>query len=220
MQRVACVCCNGELRNEDELRCLAGCCDLLIAADGGATHLSNMGLKANVLLGDMDSLLSDPWPGDESVTRITFPRAKDRSDTELAIEWAIENNYDLVVLLACAGRRIDHTLGQCSLLLRFPGKVVLCDDGFCVRGMKSGQRVDFAGESGAIVSLIPFTEGTRVTTSGLEFQLKDQALRYATHGLSNTVAGEQCSLSVSSGTLLLSVEGYGLLPPGLSPNTD
>ena len=213
--KVACICCNGELHNKAEAKMLAENCDLLIAADGGADHLAQLALKPKLIIGDMDSLAQDPWQDDESLGRLCFPQDKDRSDTELAVEWAIEHEFNLVMLLASTGRRIDHTLGQCALLLRFPGVVVICDDGFCVRGVSANQQVGFQGQKGALVSLIPFASNTRVTTSGLHYSLLNETLAHATHGLSNEISEGYCSISVSAGRLLLSVEGYALLPKSI-----
>ena len=205
--RTACICCNGELPESEKARDLAAAADLLIAADGGAKFLAAMGLKPKVIIGDMDSLGEDPWVNDRSIQRITFPRDKDRSDTELAIEWAIEQDVTHVLLLAAWGGRLDHSLGNGVLLLRFPGRVALWDGGILALAVTAGQSVNFRVSLPSVVSLIPYVEGTRVKTEGLKFTRNDEILEYATHGLSNVAVDEQCSVSVSQGLIILCVEG-------------
>jgi len=202
-----CICCNGELRGFDRARQLASGADILIAADGGARYLAGMDLKPHAIIGDMDSLGEDPWVSDQSIQRITFPKDKDRSDTELAVEWAFEQGARHVLLLAAWGGRLDHTLGNGALLLRFPGRVALWDDGVLAQAVTAGQCVNFRTSLNSVVSVIPFEKGTRVKTNGLKFTRNDEPLEYATHGLSNAAVNETCSITISQGLIILCVEG-------------
>ena len=205
--KTACICCNGEIRNMDRAWQIALRADLLIAADGGAAHLVRMNLKPHVIIGDMDSLLEDPWKNDESVQRIPFPANKDRSDAELAVQWAFEQGVSRILLLGAWGGRIDHTLGNSVILLRYPGQVALWDDGVLVQALSEGQGIEFYTKPGAVFSMFPFESSTRVKTTGLKYSLEDEILEHATHGLSNMATGETCSVSVSQGMIILCIEG-------------
>jgi len=44
--KTACVFCNGKLENRERVKQVASNCDLLLAADGGASHLAILGLTA------------------------------------------------------------------------------------------------------------------------------------------------------------------------------
>ena len=202
-----CICANGELRISEQARAIASQADLLIAADGGARYLEEMGLTPDVIVGDMDSLYPDQLDDDPGISRILFPVDKNRSDTELAVEWALENGARHILLLGAWGGRPDHALGNAALLLRFPGRVALWEDGFTLRGLAGGQREDFKIPGGSVVSLIPFDRDTRVKTEGLEYPLDDENLNFATHGLSNRACGSVSSVTVTSGLLILCVEG-------------
>jgi len=202
-----CICSNGDLGDIDRARTLASGADLLIAADGGARYIEAMGLKPHMILGDMDSIREDLFTEDPGVRRITFPRKKDQSDTELAVRWALEQGAETILLLGCWGGRPDHTLGNTALMVKFPGILKLWDDGFWLLALTAGQKLVFQTTVGAVVSMFPFDPETRISTTGLEYNLNDENLKFPTHGLSNFAVEETCSASVTRGLIILCMEG-------------
>ncbi|MBN1377917.1 MAG: thiamine diphosphokinase [Gammaproteobacteria bacterium] len=211
-RKTACICCNGELNLKNQIKLLASASDLLIAADGGVKHLASMNLKPYAIIGDMDSLSEDPWKNDQNIKRIKFSRDKDRSDTELAIEWAFAQGATHILLLAGTGGRFDHTLGNCALLIKYPNLLAMWDNGFIIRAVAAGQHVIIRVFSKALISIIPLAEHTRVKTTGLQYNLSDVTLDYATHGLSNFAVDEKCSITVNRGVIMLCVEGGDAWP--------
>jgi thiamine pyrophosphokinase len=165
-----------------------------------------MGLKTHVIIGDMDYLIEDLWQNDRSVRRIVYPIDKNRSDTELAIEWALKQGVDKALLLGALGRRFGHILGHCALLIRYPGRVALWDDGVFVQAIGAGQRMKFRTAVNDLISLFPIAGCPRARTSGLRYALNDERLDYASHGLSNVAIKDECSVEVSGGLILLCVE--------------
>ena len=117
----ACTFCNGRLRNPTKVKQIAKDCDLLIAADGGAKYLIDIGLTPQVIIGDMDSVDPDIRKNNGGIEHIRYPEAKDKSDTELATEYALGRGCKQVILLAATGGRLDHTLGNIALLASYPG---------------------------------------------------------------------------------------------------
>ena len=162
----ACICGNGELHDIDRAKILASGADLLIAADGGARYIAAMGLKPHVILGDMDSIKEDLFIEDPDIRRITFPRDKDRSDTELAVEWALEQGAGSILLLGGWGGRPDHTLANTALMVKFPGLLRLWDDGYLLTALTTGQQLVFQTHVGAVVSMFPFDPDSGVKTTG------------------------------------------------------
>jgi len=204
--RTACIFCNGELRAPDEARLLASTAKLLIAADGGARHLAAMDMKPNAIIGDMASLIEDPWRNDPGIQRIVYPVDKNRSDTELALDWAFKQGADKALLLGALGRRIGHVLGHCAPLIRYPGRVALCDDGLFVQAIDAGQGVDIHVSVNDLISLFPVSGCPHVKTTGLRYTLNDETLEFATHGLNNLALQDECSIEVNRGLILLCVE--------------
>jgi len=206
-RRTACICCNGELRGAPLARELAAGVDMLIAADGGADHIRMLGLKPQVIVGDMDSLREDPWPGDSNIQRIRLSQDKDKCDGESAVEWAFEHGCNKALLLAAWGGRVDQSLGNCALLMRYPEKLALWDEGILVVAMSAGQESVLPVAVGTTVSIISVQPGTHIRTEGLTYGLNGEPLRSATHGMSNTAMAARPVVSVVDGASLVCMEG-------------
>ncbi|MGD8352663.1 MAG: thiamine diphosphokinase [Pseudomonadota bacterium] len=203
----ACICCNGEIGDTAGAKSLAGGADLLIAADGGAVHLADMGLIPHVIIGDMDSITHDMFADYENIRRIPFPRDKDLSDSELSVQWAIEHEAKRILMLGALGGRPDHAFGNVIILKRFPGLVGLWDDGYLHLSLSSGQDLTLQTLPGAVISLFPLDDDTRIRTTGLQYELMDDKLKYATQGLSNTTESGNFSVTVTRGQIILFAEG-------------
>lgn len=89
---------------------------LCIAADGGHLNASKIGLSPDVIIGDFDSSKS---PGISKAEIISLPKEKDLTDTEAALELAIEREFDEVVIIGGLGRRFDHTLANLGILAKY-----------------------------------------------------------------------------------------------------
>jgi thiamine pyrophosphokinase len=107
--------------------------DFCIAVDGGARYAIALGRTPEVLLGDLDSV---PHEIQESLRRsgarfVVYPADKDETDLELAIDFANDAGYREIIILGALGARLDHMLGNLSLLLRSPqaGLQIRMDDG-------------------------------------------------------------------------------------------
>lgn len=195
---------NGSLPDLEPARRLIGPSDLLIAADGGARHALALGLSPHVILGDLDSLSSEVDPSAFNVIR--YPRDKNETDLELALDYAIEQGCSQVVILAALGGRLDQTLGNLSLLAapRLAALDVRLDDGveaaFFVR-----EQAEVWGRAGDIVSLIPWgADVSGVCTAGLRWPLDGETLSaHQTRGISNEMLGDSATVRLASGLLLL-----------------
>jgi len=203
----ACVFCNGTLKSPDRARALAGSSDLVIAADGGTEHLVVLGVKPDAIIGDMDSLGTETkWAGDD-ILRVPHPSDKDKSDAELAVEYALAQGCRQVALIAAAGKRLDHTLGNIALMAKYPGRVAIVDGTFTLVAVNRSERCVLHGSIGATVSLIPYGSGlATVTTRGLKYALQNEPLAFATHGLSNELSETEACVCVAEGILLVCIE--------------
>ena len=189
---------------------------LVIAADGGAAACEALGLRPDLLVGDLDSaepaLVRRLERAGVEVRRV--PAEKDESDLELALEAAIERGADRVVALgALGGPRIEHALSAVGLLLiaRQRGvEMALVDDRSTLRLLGGGPgvaetRLDLAGEMGDFVSLFPWGgDALGVVTEGLRYPLRDETLPIGpSRGLSNEMLGPLASVRCRSGRLLI-----------------
>lgn len=211
----ACIFCNGQMSNSAKVRQIAKECDLLIAANGGVRHLVDIGLTPQVVIGDMDSVDTDLWKNNRGIEYIRHPIKKDRSDTELAVEYALGHGCGQVILIAATGDRLDHTLGNVALIASHPGQVALFDGTSTLIAVDKSEKCTLHGQVGTCVSLIPYGLGpSKVRTNGLKYALRDECLKCATQGLSNELCQTETCVCVSNGILLVYIENEGAYPQG------
>lgn len=207
MQRII-IFANGELPDIEKTRSILRDDDYIICADGGTRHASSLGLKPALVIGDMDSadnsllqkLQTDGVPIE------LYPRDKNETDLELAINKAIELNPKEIVIVAALGGRLDQTLANIALIANprlstFDAKL---DDGmdevfFC------RDQVEAHGRSGDIVSLIPWGNAvTGVRTENLRWVLDAETLYpEKTRGISNEMIADTAKIKISLGILLV-----------------
>jgi len=203
----ACIFCGGELKNSARVKRVASNCDLLIAADGGARHLTGLGLLPEIIIGDMDSIATDMWKDENSIARISHSPDKGKSDAELAVEYALEQECKEIILVAAVGGRLDHTLGNVALVARYPGRIAILDGVSTLVAVDKSEKCILHGQVGTPVSLIPYGSGSfTVRTKGLKYSLGDESLHSATHGLSNELSLTEACVCVSNGILLVYIE--------------
>ena len=183
--------------------------DMVIAADGGAKHCARLHITPDILIGDFDSLDAAELKTFEmaGVKIIRHSDRKDYSDLELALLHAKSSGASQVQILGALGARWDQTLA--NLLL--PASAQLRD--LDIRILEHGQEImlfhggkhyEIHGASGDVVSLIPIDRNVQgVTTTGLEYPLKDDPLHFgATRGISNVMTDDSFTVNINEGLLL------------------
>ena len=87
--------------------------DLVIAADSGYETAKKLKLPVDVIVGDMDSIRID-LP--KNIETVKLPAEKDVTDTEAAVEIAIERGAESICIVGGIGTRVDHTLASIGIL--------------------------------------------------------------------------------------------------------
>jgi thiamine pyrophosphokinase len=185
---------------------------LVIAADGGLERCVALGLRADVVVGDLDSAhpgsLAAAQERGAEIQR--HPTRKDATDLELALEEALARGAVRVLVVASAEGRLDHLLASLLLLgheryARVELDALVGDSRLAV---VRGPRV-LEGAPGALVTLLALggpAEG--VTTSGLEYPLHGERLEPgSSRGVSNVFVERRATVSVERGTLLAILPG-------------
>jgi len=197
---------NGQARPGFEVSLLPG--DFLVAVDGGLRHLKRLGLKPQLLIGDLDSVSAGELAEimDAGIEVQRFPPAKDQIDLELALEYALKAGYAQIVIAYPFGDRVDHTLGNLSLLARpdLAEKTLSLEDGQ-VEARLFNTSACLPTQAGDLISLIAWgapVEG--ITTKGLEYPLNHETLLpWQTRGISNVALADSIDLDFKSGRLLV-----------------
>jgi len=183
----------------------------VVAADGGALALERWGIVPHLVVGDLDSLGNERAEAlaSRGAKVIPFPAAKDESDLELALRYAVESGAEDIVLLGIfGGARIDHELAN-AMLLADPAYrglgVRAVQGGTQVRAVHGGDTADLAGPVGATVTLQPVRGDAKgVRTTGLRYPLAGDTLHFGrSRGLSNVVTALPASVSLEHGVLLV-----------------
>lgn len=202
---------NGSLDDKSLLIRYHRWADLVIAADGGLMHLKKAGLTSDVLLGDFDSIdLSElvETKAHNNAELITFPKNKDYTDLELAVNLAIERGASEIVLLGVCGTRLDHTTANIHLLYKLTEnniKGYIEDEHNRIYLIKKHLTIKKQADyKVSILPLPPIAKG--VTTKGLSYELTDADLIFGTgRGISNEFCDETATVSVNEGLLLIFV---------------
>jgi len=200
---------SGSWTEAGRLGALVASADYIIAANGGFSKALTHGVRVDEVVGDLDSA------SDQSVCALDgptappvdlFPRDKDWTDLELAIDRALLRDPAKIVLVGAAGDRLDHTLtnlhllekgilaGVPMVLMAGDEDAHLVNDRIALDGAKIADRV----------SLVPVSDSVVVTTHGLQFPLRSERLcRPASRGVSNIVDALPVRICVEKGLLLV-----------------
>lgn len=186
----------------------------VIAADSGLDHAHRLGVEADLLVGDLDSVsLNAVDRHDGEVER--YSEEKDYTDLELAMEAAVPRS-DLVMVVGGHGGRLDHLLANAELLADhrwYSIRVVWLAGEDLVTVVRHSATL--YGKPGDLVSLIPLGgHAIGVTTAGLQWSLEDAILSAgSTRGVSNRLTDSSAQVSVRQGALLAIQPGAVLNGP-------
>lgn len=184
---------NGDIKDYKYIKSKISADDFVICADGGLRHIENLDIKADVAIGDFDSADID-----EEITHYVFPVDKDYTDGELAVNYAVENGYDDILLIAMTGQRLDHTLTNIFLLARHKN-MCLIDDKNEIYVVKD--RLEIENKVNKTLSVIPVFSDLEINyIRGVKYPLEKETLYFGTgRGNSNVVVSSKCVISISKG---------------------
>lgn len=177
--------------------------DFNIFCDSGLRHLDALGVKPHLVVGDFDSHANPNM----NVETIELPREKDDTDTVFAVKEAVRRGFDDFLLLGAAGARLDHTLGNVSILLMLHslGKRALLVDDYSEMEIVAKEPV-YIDDSYHFFSLLNISGTARgITVENAKYPLRDAEIKCTyQYGISNeALPGRRARVSVGEGELLL-----------------
>lgn len=177
--------------------------DLVIAADGGYTALTDSGIRCDLLIGDLDSIPAVP----KDVEILRYPCEKDETDMYLAYREGAKRGYRKFEIYGGVGGRSDHTYANYCLL------ATISSDGCAAtlygRGDKAyivqNEAARVTGGIGKGISVFAFGKAAAgVTLRGLYYTLDGYTLTpHNALGVSNKFASDTAEISVKDGVLLI-----------------
>ena len=178
----------------------------MIYCDCGLRHMDGLGAEPDLIVGDFDSY-SNPEFDTET---IVLPCEKDDTDTVFAVKEALRRGFEDFLLIGVVGERLDHTLGNVSILLMLDseGKVGTIIDDYSEMEIVSDrcEMPCIIDDSYVYFSLINISGTARgVTIRGAKYPLENAEITCEyQYGVSNEVLpGCTAEVSVGEGRLLL-----------------
>ncbi len=189
--------------------------DFWIAVDGGLGHCKTLGVKADLILGDFDSVSPEDAKAVQTLEReaperiFRLPTKKDDTDMLAALKEGMRRGYRDFWIYGGTGGRLDHTLAniQCLLYLKKNGAAgYLVDEDGMIFAIVD-ETVEFPQGRKGCLSLFSLTEeSVGVTIRGMKYPLEKAVIRNDFPvGISNEFTGEKAAISVEKGQLVCMV---------------
>ena len=180
--------------------------DLIIAVDGGYDNAVLFGMLPSVVIGDLDSINSSISKGTKIMK---FPAEKDKTDLELAIDYAIEEGFTEIVVLGNIGGKTSHSLANIMLLKYIQSKNcegMLLSAKERVSLLKCGNTSIPRSES-KYLSIIPLTSCENVTILNTKYEIRNANIEVgSTHLISNEFTALDAKISIEKGEALVIAE--------------
>lgn len=182
---------------------------LLIAADSGYDNAKKLGYaeRCDFIVGDFDSTNEKAFCSRAKIVRV--PAEKDETDTQLAINIALENNIDEIFILGGLSGRLDHTLSNLHLLENLTKAGItatICDGKNRVRYLKERSSLLIPKSEYKYFGLILSSDQTKgITVEGAKYPLKNAILTRSAPSLaiSNEVTENYAMVSCKKGGIFV-----------------
>ena len=177
--------------------------DYVVFCDSGLKHLEQLQARPSLIVGDFDSHENPRL----DVETIILPCEKDDTDTVFAVKEAIKRGFDEFLLIGVVGARLDHTLGNVSILIYLDslGKKGSIIDDYSEMEIVSKETA-YIDDSFRFFSLLNITGIAKgITVKKAKYPLKDAEITCGyQYGVSNEVLpGMRAEVTIKEGKLLL-----------------
>jgi thiamine pyrophosphokinase len=175
--------------------------DLVFCANGGYELAHGLGIRPDRVVGDLDSVSPIVATGVE-VAR--YPREKDFSDFELALQHATAEEPERVFVYGALGGRPDHLLTNIVVLAHAEIPVVFIEESAECYNVREELTID--GREGCTASLVAIGGTCSIrSTGGFRYPLVNEDLHPSSRGLSNVITARTARVRVSRGKLVVIV---------------
>jgi len=178
--------------------------DYVIAADGGLSYLQSQGMAADLVIGDFDSIEKKPTHGNV----LELNPEKDFTDMYEAINCGIKKGYECFHIYCGTGGRFDHTFANIQTLsyLSQQGKTGYLIDKDCIITTITNSSIVFDACCEGYISVYSYSDKSAgVCLKGLKYVYleNNELASICPMGVSNEFMGEESTISVADGTLVI-----------------
>lgn len=176
----------------------------LICADGGANSAAKLGLVPDFIIGDLDSVNPETiklFSGKSTVLKI---KRQNDTDVEKCLKFAIKKGFSEALLLGVTGDRLDHTICNLGIVLKFYDKIkcsIAAENSFLT---PTNQTIILKSKPGETISLYAFNSRTKITSIGLKYKLHNASLPFGEkESTSNLSTKDEVKLIVKGGIVFI-----------------
>jgi thiamine pyrophosphokinase len=195
---------HGEYASPNDIRSWCAEAQAIVAADGAADVLLDLGITPNFAIGDMDGMRADTL---QELGPAAIPvDDQNTTDFQKCLRFCRESlRADRIAVLNFEGSRVDHMLSA------------LCSAGEGVRFVGTDAQILALGAGehrlrtspGIRVSLLPLPEASVSASEGLMYDPVGVDFRIGGRdGMSNEASSNDVKLAIASGTLLAFVQRF------------
>ncbi|MBU0475119.1 MAG: thiamine diphosphokinase [Bacteroidetes bacterium] len=176
----------------------------IIAADGGANSAYKLEIVPNYIIGDFDSIKPKVKEYFSDKSEIIYINQQDDTDVEKALKFAIKNHYKTVYLLGGTGDRLDHSICNLGIVLKFYNKIrIIIIHGKTILFPYSTD-IKLKTIPNETISLYAFNDKTIITSYGLKYPLKDSTLLFGEkESTSNVAVEDEINLKIKGGIIFV-----------------
>jgi thiamine pyrophosphokinase len=183
----------------------------VICADGGANSAYKLNIIPDVIIGDLDSISEQNRKFFDHKSEIISLSRQDDTDVEKALKYLIKRNYGDVILLGATGDRLDHSICNLGIVLKFFNqiKVSILHKRSYLKPYDN--MIELKTVKDEIISIYGFDKKTKITSKGLKYPLKRTALLFGEkESTSNVAKGNKVELNIDGGIIFV-IRDFNLL---------
>jgi thiamine pyrophosphokinase len=194
-----------ELKNYD-----TSSADLWVGVDRGTFILLQKGIKPAYAFGDFDSVSAAEKKNilKSDIILNQYQSEKDYTDTELALQWAMDQKPEEILLFGATGGRLDHEMMNIQLLYRTissDAEVKVIDIKNEISLKQPGKYTIQREEQYSYISFLAFQgEVKGITLNGFKYPLEKASLKIGSSlCISNELVNKSGTYSFDSGIILM-----------------
>lgn len=178
----------------------------VIVADGAIRYIKALHVTPELWVGDFDSTKPDLNKKYAELERRTFPVAKDKTDGELAVDFALERGARRVILCgALGGKRSDHAFFHLTYALALKERGI---DVFLTSGHEEAYVIlpgnySFNFSKGTTFSVIGLTDLGGLSLEGAKWPLGNRDVSFGSSLTLSNVVTDELHLSLDHGKAIL-----------------
>ncbi len=176
----------------------------LVCADGGANSARKLNIIPDVIIGDLDSISENTKKYYTAKSKIIKVKRQNDTDVEKAIKYLIKNKFDEVILLGATGDRLDHSICNLGIVLKFFQQIniSILHDKSLLRAYDTN--VELITQKDETISIYGFDDKTKITSRGLKYPLKNVSLPFGKkESTSNVAKSKKIQLEISNGIIFV-----------------